>query len=176
MRASSFVFAAVAGVAIGFLGTPGANAMTTTSPAGARVATEALDTSALVHCRSYRHWHPWEHRRTYGCGGGASIEIRRGHHVGVGVHERSRTSIHSRTSVSRGETSVRSRTGTSTSGQTTTKSGASTTSKSGASTGATTSKSGTSGATTGRGQGGEKSSSGGGMSGSSGGQSGGQKQ
>jgi len=167
MRASSFIFAAVAGVAVGFLGTPGANAMTSTSPAGVRVATEAMDTSALVHCRPFRHWHEWEHRRTFGCGGGGSVEIRRGHRVGVGIEERqrSRTSIHSRSSVTRGETSVRgstsSKTGESTKSSTTTKSG------------------GTSGATTGRGQGGEKSStggsSGGGMSGS-GGTSGGQKQ
>ncbi len=168
MRASSFIFAAVAGVAVGFVGTPGANAMTSTSPSGVRVATEAMDTSALVHCRPFRHWHEWEHRRTFGCGGGGSVEIRRGHRVGVGIEERqrSRTSIHSRSSVTRGETSVRgstsSKTGESTKSSTTTKSG------------------GTSGATTGRGQGGEKSStggsSGGGMSGSSGGTSGGQKQ
>jgi len=167
MRASSFIFAAVAGVAVGFVGTPGANAMTSTSPSGVRVATEAMDTSALVHCRPFRHWHEWEHRRTFGCGGGGSVEIRRGHRVGVGIEERqrSRTSIHSRSSVTRGETSVRgstsSKTGESTKSSTTTKSG------------------GTSGATTGRGQGGEKSStgssSGGGMSGS-GGTSGGQKQ
>jgi len=168
MRASSFIFAAVAGVAVGFVGTPGANAMTSTSPSGVRVATEAMDTSALVHCRPFRHWHEWEHRRTFGCGGGGSVEIRRGHRIGVGIEERqrSRTSIHSRSSVTRGETSVRgstsSKTGESTKSSTTTKSG------------------GTSGATTGRGQGGEKSStggsSGGGMSGSSGGTSGGQKQ
>ena len=167
MRASSFIFAAVDGVAVGFVGTPGANAMTSTSPSGVRVATEAMDTSALVHCRPFRHWHEWEHRRTFGCGGGGSVEIRRGHRVGVGIEERqrSRTSIHSRSSVTRGETSVRgstsSKTGESTKSSTTTKSG------------------GTSGATTGRGQGGEKSStgssSGGGMSGS-GGTSGGQKQ
>jgi len=167
MRASSFIFAAVAGVAVGLLGTPGANAMTSTSPSGVRVATEAMDTSALVHCRPFRHWHEWEHRRTFGCGGGGSVEIRRGHRVGVGIEERqrSRTSIHSRSSVTRGETSVRgstsSKTGESTKSSTTTKSG------------------GTSGATTGRGEGGEKSStggsSGGGMSGS-GGTSGGQKQ
>ena len=47
MRASSFVFAAVAGVAVGFLGTPGANAMTGTSPAGVRVATEARPLPAV---------------------------------------------------------------------------------------------------------------------------------
>ena len=67
----TIIFAAVAGVA-GFLGTSGANAMTSTSPAGVRVATEAMDTSALVHCRPYRHWHEWEHRRTFGCGGGSA--------------------------------------------------------------------------------------------------------
>src|SRR5436309_6666328 len=71
----TIIFAAVAGVA-GFLGTSGANAMTSTSPAGVRVATEAMDTSALVHCRPYRHWHEWEHRRTFGCGGGGSVVIR----------------------------------------------------------------------------------------------------
>jgi hypothetical protein len=98
MRAS-FLFAAVAGVAVGFLGAPGANAMTNTSPAGVRVATQAMDTSALVHCRPYRHMHEWEHRRTFGCRGGGSVEIRRGHRERVGVEERegSRTSIHSRT-------------------------------------------------------------------------------
>src|SRR5436309_11037173 len=173
MRASSFIFAAVAGVAVGFVGTPGANAMTSTSPSGVRVATEAMDTSALVDCRPYRHWHEWEHRRTFGCGGGGSVEIRRGHRVGVGVEERerSRTSIRSRTTT-RGETSVR--------GSTSTKTGEST--KAGASTKSqTTTKSGTSGggSATGRGQGGEKSP-GGSMGGSSGGtsgtQSGGQKQ
>src|ERR1041384_4135784 len=103
MRA--FIFAAVAGLAVGGLGSSGANAMTQTSPAGVRMATEAMDTSALVHCRPYRHWHPWEHRRTFGCGGG-SVEIRRGHRVGIEERERSRTSIHSRTTT-RGETSVR---------------------------------------------------------------------
>src|SRR5438105_895636 len=102
----TIIFAAAAGL-VGFLGTS-ANAMTGTSPAGVRVATEAMDTSALVHCRPYRHWHEWEHRRTFGCGGGGSVEIRRGHRERVGVEERerSRTSIHSRTTT-RGETSVR---------------------------------------------------------------------
>ena len=169
MRASSFIFAAVAGVAVGFVGTPGANAMTSTSPAGVRVATEAMDTSALVHCRSYRHWHRWEHRWTHGCHGGVGVEadvvIRRGHRVRVHEGVSTRTTVRSGTTT-RGETSVR--------GSTSTKSGTST----GAST--TTKSGGTSGATTGRGQGGEKSStggsSGGGMSGSSGGTSGGQKQ
>src|SRR5437764_6900471 len=103
MRA--FIFAAVAGLAVGALGPSGANAMTQTSPAGVRLATEAMDTSALVHCRPYRHWHPWEHRRTFGCGGGGSVEIRRGHRVGIEGRERSRTSIRSRTTT-RGETSV----------------------------------------------------------------------
>jgi hypothetical protein len=174
MRA--FIFAAVAGLTVGCLGPTGANAMTQTSPAGVRVATEAMDTSALVHCRPYRHWHEWEHRRTYGCGGGGSVEIRRGHRVGVSVEERerSRTSIRSRTTT-RGETSVRGSTSTKT-GEST-KSSTSTSGKTG-----TSSKSGSSGATTGRGQTGEKSSTGGsssgGMSGSSGtsGGSSGQKQ
>jgi hypothetical protein len=166
---TTIIFAAAAGF-VALLGTSGANAMTSTSPAGARVASEALDSSALVHCRPYRHWHEWEHRRTFGCRGGGSVEIRRGHRVGIEEHERSRTSIHSRTSVSRGETSVR--------GSTSSKTGESTKST-------TSSKSGgsTSGSTTGRGKGGEKSStggsSGGGTSGSSGGtsgQSGGPKQ
>jgi hypothetical protein len=162
MRAS-FVFAAVAGVAVGFLGAPGANAMTGTSPAGVRVAAEAMDTSALVHCRPYRHWHRWEHRWTHGCHGGvgveADVDIRRGHRERV--HEGSRTTIRSGTTT-RGETSTRS--GTSTS---------------------TTTKSGTSGsATTGtqtQGQGGAKAPTGGGSSGGSAGgtsgtQSGGPKQ
>ena len=170
MRASSFVLAAVAGVAVGFLGTPGANAMTGTSPAGVRVATEAMDTSALIHCRPYRHWHEWEHRRTFGCGGGGSVEIRRGHRERVGIEERerSRTSIHSRTTT-RGETSVR--------GSTSSKTGESTrSSTSPGKTGET--KSGTSGggSATGRGQGGEKSSTGGSSGGTSGAQPGGQKQ
>ncbi len=172
MRASSFVLAAVAGVAVGFLGTPGANAMTGTSPAGVRVATEAMDTSALVHCRPYRHWHEheWEHRRTFGCREGSSIEFRRGHrvHVGIEERERSRTSIHSRTTT-RGETSVR--------GSTSSKTGESTrSSTSPGKTGET--KSGTSGggSATGRGQGGEKSSTGGSSGGTSGAQPGGQKQ
>ena len=51
MRASSVIFAAVAGLAVGFAGTLGANAMTSISPAGVRVATEAMDPSALVRCR-----------------------------------------------------------------------------------------------------------------------------
>jgi hypothetical protein len=157
MRASSFVFAAVAGVAVGFLGTPGANAMTGTSPAGVKVATEAMDTSALVHCRSYRHWHRWEHRWTHGCHGGVGVEadvvIRRGHHVRV--HEGSRTTIRSGTST-REQTTIRSGTSTGTTGQTTTKSGTS-----------------GGGSATGRARG-EKSSTGGSGSGPAGGTSGAQ--
>jgi hypothetical protein len=162
------MFAATAGLALGLFGTVGANAMTNTSPAGARAATEAMDSTALVHCRPYRHWHEWEHRRTFGCGGGSSVEIRRGHRPGVGVEERNRTSVRSRTSISRGESSVRgstsTRTGESTKSTTSTgKSGQATTKSSG----------GSSKSDTGRGQGGEKSSSGGSMGGSSGGTSGG---
>jgi hypothetical protein len=158
----TLIFAAAAGLAVG-LGAFGANAMTSTSPAGLRVATEAMDNSALVHCRPYRHPHPWGFG--FGCGGGgSSVEIRRGHH-GVGIEERERSSIHSRTTT-RGETSVRGSTRTTT-GEST-KSGTSTTSKSGTSPGGST----------GRAQTGEKSSggvsSGGGMSGSSGGTTGGQ--
>jgi len=167
MRAS-FLFAAVAGVAVGFLGAPGANAMTNTSPVGVRVATEAMDTSALVHCRPYRHMHEWEHRRTFGCHGGGSVEIRRGHRERVGVEEREsgRSSVHSRTT--RGESSVR--------GSTKTKTGESTKSSTGpGKTGET--KPGTSGgSTTGRGQGGEKPSTGGSSGGTSGAQPSGQKQ
>jgi hypothetical protein len=152
----TMIFAAAAGLTIGCLGASGASAMTSTSPAGLRVAIEAMDSSTLVHCRPYRHWHPWGYG--HGCrGGGVSVEIRRGHRVGV----EERGSIRSRTTT-RGETSVRGSTST----KTETKSGASTTSKSGTSTGGSTSG----------GQGGEKSSSGGssgGMSGSSGGTSGG---
>jgi hypothetical protein len=158
------IFAATAGLALGLFGTVGANAMTSTSPAGARAATEALDTFDLA--------------RLCKCKESGSVEIRRGRHVGVGVEERdrSRTSIHSRTTT-RGGTSVR--------GSTSIKSGESTKSstKTGTSgkTGTTTSnKSGTSGDTSGRGQSGEKSSggSGGSMGGSSGqsGGSSGQKQ
>ena len=163
----SLIFAAAVGLAFS-LGAFGANAMTSTSPAGLRVATEALSNSALVHCRPYRHWHPWGYGT--GChGGGVSVEVERGHRRGVGIEERERSSIHSRTTT-RGETSVRGSTSTK-GGETTTKSGTSTTSKSGTSTDGST----------GRAQTGEKSSgggsSGGGMSsgGTTGGQSG-QKQ
>jgi hypothetical protein len=160
----TMIFAGAVGLTIGCFGASGASALTSISPAGVRMATEAMDSSTLVHCRPYRHWHPWGYGT--GChGGGVSVEVERGHRGGVeierghrGVEERS--SIHSRTTT-RGETSVR--------GSTSTKSGTSTTSKSGTSTGGGTSRE----------QGGEKSSSGGssgGMSGSSGGTSGGQKQ
>ena len=163
----TMIFAGAVGLTIGCFGAFGAGALTSISPAGVRMATEAIDSSTLVHCRPYRHWHPWGYGT--GChGGGVSVEVERGHRGGVeierghrGVEERS--SIHSRTTT-RGETSVR--------GSTSTKSetsGTSTTSKSGTSTGGGTSRE----------QGGEKSSSGGssgGMSGSSGGTSGGQKQ
>jgi hypothetical protein len=172
------IFAGAVGLTIGCFGASGASALTSISPAGVRMATEAMDSSTLVHCRPYRHWHPWGYGT--GChGGGVSVEVERGHRRGVeiegghrggveierghrGVEERS--SIHSRTTT-RGETSVRGSTST----KSETKSGTSTTSKSGTSTGGGT----------GREQGGEKSSSGGssgGMSGSSGGTSGGQKQ
>ena len=167
MRA--FIFAAVAGLAVGGLGLSGANAMTQTSPAGVRAATEAMDTSALVHSRPYRHWHEWEHRRTFGCGGGSSVEIRRGHRVGgvsVEERERSRTSIHSRTTT-RGETSVRGSTSSKT-GEST-KSSTSTSGKTGT---GTSSKSGSSDGTSGRGQIGEKSSTGGSSSGGTSGSSG----
>jgi hypothetical protein len=150
----TMIFAAAAGLTIGCLGTSGASAMTSTSPAGLRVAIEAMESSTLVHCRPYRHWHRWGYGS--GCHGGVSVEIRRGHRVGV----EERSSIHSRTTT-RGETSVRGSTST----KTETKSGTSATGKSGTSTGGSTSG----------GQGGEKSSSGGssgGMSGTSGGQSG----
>jgi hypothetical protein len=172
----AIIFAAAAGLA-GFIGSSGAIAMTSIPPAGVRVATEAMDSTALVHCRPYRHWHEWEHRRTFGCGGGGSVEIRRGHRVGVGVEERDRTSVRSRTSISRGETSVRgstsTKTGESTKSSTSTTGKTGTTSKSGTS---TETKSGTSGGTSGRAQGGEKSSTGGSSGGASGGSSGGQKQ
>ena len=164
MRAS-FVFAAVAGVAVGFLGAPGANAMTNTSPAGVRVATEAMDTSALVHCRPYRHMHEWEHRRTFGCRGGSSVEIRRGHRERVGVGERE-GSRHSRTTT-HSETSVR--------GSTTPKTGESTKSSTGhGKTGETKSGTGTKPESSGRAKGGEKSSTGGSSGGASGGTSGAQ--
>jgi len=154
----TMIFAAAVGLTVGCLGASGASAMTSISPAGVRVATEAMDSSTLVHCRPYRHWHPWGYG--FGChrGGGVSVEIRRGHRGGG----EERSSIHSRT---RGEPSVRGSTST----ETETKSGTSTTSKSGTSTGGSTSG----------GQGGEKSSSGGksgSSGGTSGGQSGGQKQ
>ena len=153
----TLIFAAAAGLAVG-LGAFGANAMTSTSPAGLRVATEAMDNSALVHCRPYRHWHPWGYGT--GChGGGVSVEIERGHRRGVGVEERERSSIHSRTTT-RGETSVRGSRSTTT-GETSSKSGTSTTGE-----GATKSRAGTGG-----GAGGSVS---GGTSGSSGGTSGGQ--
>jgi hypothetical protein len=164
---TTIIFAAAAGF-VALLGTSGANAMTSTSPAGVRVATEAMDSTALVHCRSYRHWHRWEHRWTHGCHGAAvgvetDVVVRRGHRVRVHEGTTVRGEIRSGTST-RERTTIRSGTSTST------KSGTSTSSKSGGS---------TSGSTTGRGQGGEKSSTGGGTSGSSGGssgQSGGQKQ
>src|SRR5205823_8469483 len=166
-RMRKTVIFAAAGLAVGLTASV-TNAMTSTSPAGLRAAIEALSNSALVHCRPYRHWHPWGYGT--GChGGGVSVEVERGHRRGGeferrhrGVEERS--SIHSRTTT-RGETSVHGSTST----KTETKSGTSTTSKSGTSTGGGTSRE----------QGGEKSSSGGssgGMSGSSGGTSGGQKQ
>ena len=156
------ILAAAAGLTVSCLGASGANALAPISPAGVRVATDAIESSTLVHCRPYRHWHPWGYGT--GChGGGVSVEVERGHRGGVeiergrrGVEERS--SIHSGTTT-RGETSVRGSTST----KTDTKSGTSTTSKSGTSTGGSTNG----------GRGGETSSSGG-MSGSSGGTSGGQ--
>ena len=151
------IFATAAGLAVG-LGAFGANAMTSSSPAGLRVATEALGNSALVHCRPYRHWHPWGYGT--GChGGGVSVEVERGHRRGVGIEERERSSIHSRTTT-RGGTPVRGSTGTKT--ETETKSGTGTS-------GRATTKSGTS--TGGDGTGG---SIGGRTGGSSGGTSGGQ--
>ena len=167
---NTIIVAAAAGL-VGMFATSGANALTNTSPAGIRTATEAMDTSALVHCRPYRHWHEWEHRRTTGCGGGSSVEIRHGHRGGVAVEERerSRTSVHSRTTT-RGETNVRG----STSSKTTTGTKSSTATKSGGTSGTSTKSSGggtgggtkSSGGTsdTGRGQGTGKSSSGGGSS------------
>ena len=167
---NTIIVAAAAGL-VGMFATSGANALTNTSPAGIRTATEAMDTSALVHCRPYRHWHEWEHRRTTGCGGGSSVEIRHGHRGGVAVEERerSRTSVHSRTTT-RGETNVRG----STSSKTTTGTKSGTETKSGGTSGGTKSSGGTSGggtkssgggSDTGRGQ----STGGGSSSGSSGG-------
>ena len=153
----TLIFAAAAGLAVG-LGAYGANAMTSTSPAGLRAATEALGNSALVHCRPYRHWHPWGYGT--GChGGGVSVEIERGHRRGVGIEERERSSVHSRTRT-RGETSVRGSASTKT-GETSTKSGTSTTGQ-----GTTKSRTNTGGGASG--------SISGGTSGSSGGTTGGQ--
>ena len=156
----TMIFAGAVGLTIGCFGASGASALTSISPAGVRIATEAMDSSTLVHCRPYRHLHPWGFGTGCHGDGGVSVEVQRGHRGGV----EDRSSIHSRTTT-RGETSVRGSTST----KTETKSGTSTTSKSGTSTGGGTSRE----------QGGEKSSSGGssgGMSGSSGGTSGGQKQ
>jgi hypothetical protein len=156
-RMRNTVIFAAAGLAVGLTASV-TNAMTSTSPAGLRAAIEALSNSALVHCRPYRHWHPWGYGT--GChGGGVSVEIERGHRRGVGVEERERSSIHSRTTT-RGETSVRGSRSTTT-GETSSKSGTSTTGE-----GATKSRAGTGG-----GAGGSVS---GGTSGSSGGTSGGQ--
>src|SRR5205823_141638 len=153
----TLIFAVAAGLAVG-LGASGAQAMTSTSPAGLRVATDALGNSVLVHCRPYRHWHPWGYGT--GChGGGVSVEIQRGHRRGVEIEERERSSIHSRTTT-RGETSVRGSRSTTT-GETSSKSGTSHTGQ-----GATKSRAGTGG-----GAGGSVS---GGTSGSPGGTSGGQ--
>jgi hypothetical protein len=119
----TLIFAAAAGIAVS-LGGFGANAMTSIPPAGLRVAFDAMDNSALVHCRPYRHHHPWGYG--YGCdGGGSSVEIRSGHRGRVGIEERERSSIHSRTTT-RGETSVRGSSKTTT-GETSTKPGTSTT-------------------------------------------------
>ncbi|HXN44752.1 MAG TPA: hypothetical protein VN917_10960, partial [Xanthobacteraceae bacterium] len=164
MRASSFVFAAVAGVAVGFLGPSGVNAMTNTSPAGVRVATEAMDNSALVHCRPYRHWHRWEHRWTHGCHGGAvgveaDVVVRRGHRVRV--HEGSRTTIRSGTTT-REQTTIRSGTGTSKTGESTKPSTGP------GKTGETKSGTGTKPESSGRAKGGEKPSTGGSSGGTSG--------
>src|SRR5689334_16651248 len=54
----TLMLAAAAGLVVG-LGASGAKAITLVSPAGLRIVTEALGNSALVHCRPYRHWHPW---------------------------------------------------------------------------------------------------------------------
>jgi hypothetical protein len=161
----TLIFAAA--LAVG-LGASAANAMSSTSPAGLRAATDALGNAALVHCRPYRHWHPWGYGT--GChGGGVSVEIERHHRGGVGVEERERShrgtvgveerersSIRSRTTT-HGETSVRGSTST----KTETKSGSSTTGE-----GTTKSRTNTGGSAGG--------SIGGGTSGSSGGTSGGQ--
>jgi hypothetical protein len=165
----TIVFAAAASFAVGCVGPFGANAMPASS-SGVRLANEATVNSALVHCRPYRHWHPWGYGS--GChGGGVSVEIERGHrgrigveerersHRGsVGVEERERSSIRSRTTT-RGETSVRGSTGTKT--ETETKSGS-------GSSGRATTKSGTS-----TGGDGSDGSIGGRTGGSSGGTSGG---
>jgi hypothetical protein len=162
-RMKTLVFAAAASFAVGCVGTFGANAMMPTSSAGVRLAHEATVNSALVHCRPYRHWHPWGYGT--GChGGGVSVEIERHHRGGVRVEERERSSIHSRTTT-RTESSVRGSTGTKT--ETETKSGT---------TGQSTTKSrvntgGDAGGSIGGGTGGSSGASGG----TSGGQSG-QKQ
>ena len=63
---NTIIVAAAAGL-IGMFATSGANALTNTSPAGIRTATEAMDTSALVRCH---------------CRDNDRVEIRRGHRVG----------------------------------------------------------------------------------------------
>src|SRR5437868_4049889 len=113
------IIAVVAGIGIGCFGVSHANAMVGSSPAGVLAASDAIDMAAPVHCRPYRHWHSWEHRRTYGCRGGPSFEIRRGHRgsihereyrrghrVGVEERESRRSGVHSRTTI-RGERTER---------------------------------------------------------------------
>ena len=61
----SLMIAMVAAAGIALAGTPGATA----APASGAAIAGAAGTLALnepVHCRPYRHWHPWGYGR--GCG------------------------------------------------------------------------------------------------------------
>ena len=108
----SFVWAAAAGLAVGLLVTPRAEAMTTTAPAGARVAAQELDTTEAVHCRRYAHQHRYGWSR--GCGRvGVVVVPSRGYVVRDGVRVRvgsgGRHGVSTRTTVrTRTDTNIRS--------------------------------------------------------------------
>ncbi len=119
MRPSSIVVAAIAGLSILYIGSSRTDAMTTTSPAGLRLAAEVLDPTESVHCRRYFHRHRHGHRWSRGCRVGVVIEgprrsgvvVREGVRVRSGVSIRSRTTIRSRTGTTESGATIRSRSG-----------------------------------------------------------------
>jgi hypothetical protein len=101
MRTSPFVFAAAVAFAAAALVAP-ASAFTA-APAALEAAAAEVSVTDTVHCRTYRHWHRYDGRRTTGCNAGVIVHPRRS--TDVYIRRGSRAVIRDR---DRGSVSIRS--------------------------------------------------------------------